>query len=52
MGSKEATRQQLQLRTRQGSLRTTKIIAHCTLFVIACMAVPTLMALTKQFGWW
>lgn len=61
MGSKEAARQLRQQRTRQGSHRTASIVAnnetYClvvgTAFITLLMlAVPTVMALTKQFGWW
>ena len=59
MGRNEATRQQLQLRTRQSGSRTTSsIIANREMFCItiwtlaftfALLAVPTVMALFR--GW-
>lgn len=57
----EAARQLRQQRTRQGSHRTASIVADAATFRVAAstvmftlllLAVPTLMALTKQFGWW
>lgn len=59
--SKEAARQLRQQRTRQRSHRTASIVANretfCLVtwtaaFALAIYAVPTLMAITKQFGWW
>jgi hypothetical protein len=57
----EAARQLRQQRARQGSHRTRSIVSDnetfrtvvaCAAFALAIYAVPTLMAITKQFGWW
>lgn len=59
--SKEAARQLRQQRARQGSHRTASIVANnetfCLVtwtaaFALLVFAVPTVMAITKQFGWW
>lgn len=57
----EAARQLRQQRTRQGSHRTASIVANretfCLVtwtaaFALLLLAVPTVMAVAKQFGWW
>lgn len=57
----EAARQLRQQRTRQGSHRTGAIVAdyptlrivlQTAAFALLLLAVPTVMAVAKQFGWW
>lgn len=52
MGSERAMRSRGNSYASKGSSRTVQIVAYCAVFCSAIMAVPTLMALGKCWGWW
>lgn len=52
MGREVSTRRCGNTRRVLGSGRTTTIVAQTALFALAIMAVPTVMAILKQWGWW
>ena len=62
MGSKEAARGSGNYARAKSSVAETRSIvsnaalfrtaALSTLFVMVCLAVPTVMAVLKQWGWW